>query len=221
MEQTETSVELRPITADEIMRILSGRRDFSRRVGRNLNLSGHPSFRVLREYLINDYFRENPITIEDSNFQGLIARDLHMPYLRGVNANLEGADLKGARLYQANLKGARLQGADLSLANLEGVTLHMADLRGVSLRKTELREAQLYGADLREADFTDANLYGVRFGGADLRGSVGLWDNPWIQAAIFGEGEFEDRGYRKTIVTNREKKIILKAITPEFDFREE
>jgi hypothetical protein len=78
-------------------------------------------------------------------------------YLR--EANLSGADLRGADLREADLSGANLRGADLREANLSG-----ADLRGAYLSEANLREA-----DLREADLREANLSGAYLRGADLR----------------------------------------------------
>ena len=63
-------------------------------------------------------------------------------------ANLAGADLRGADLYEANLRGANLTEADLRKANLTE-----ADLRWTNLRGANLRGASLRGANLRWADF--------------------------------------------------------------------
>ena len=68
-----------------------------------------------------------------------------------LQANLEGADLRGANLLLADLTGANLRGANLTLANLKG---------------TDLR-----GADLREANLVGARLIACDFEGADLRGT--------------------------------------------------
>ena len=57
------------------------------------------------------------------------------------DANLYGADLRGANLCDANLRGANLRGADLCDANLYG-----ANLRGADLCDVDLRGANLCGA---------------------------------------------------------------------------
>ena len=100
--------------------------------------------------------------------------DLYGADLRGADlreANLYGADLRGANLYGADLRGAYLRGAYLYGANLRGADLREADLYGADLRGAYLREADLYGADLREADLYGADLRGADLYGADLRGA--------------------------------------------------
>ena len=54
------------------------------------------------------------------------------------------------------LRGANLEGADLRRAKLYKATLSAANLRGANLAGADLRHAALYGADLREADLSDA-----------------------------------------------------------------
>ncbi|ECP2020639.1 pentapeptide repeat-containing protein [Salmonella enterica] len=61
----------------------------------------------------------------------------------GSRADLRGADLRGAELFDANLCGADLRGANLRDANLCGADLRGADLRG----------ANLCGADLPDLTF--------------------------------------------------------------------
>ncbi|EIL9123369.1 pentapeptide repeat-containing protein [Salmonella enterica] len=94
--------------------------------------------------------------------------------LRGANlrdANLCGADLRGANLRDANLRGANLRGADLRGANLCGADLFDADLRGADLYGADLFDADLRGANLRDADLYGANLCGANLRGADLCGA--------------------------------------------------
>ncbi|HHL2713023.1 TPA: pentapeptide repeat-containing protein [Yersinia enterocolitica] len=112
-----------------------------------------------------------------------------------VRANLQGVDLRGARL-PTNLQGVRLSGAlldgpavaEIALAiragradktalvraNLQGANLQGVDLRGVDLRGVDLRGAVLQGLDLRGVDLRGArlstNLQGVRLSGALLDG---------------------------------------------------
>ena len=83
-------------------------------------------------------------------------------------ANLRGADLRGANLREADLRGADLSGADLRGADLRGADLSGADLRGANLREADLSGADLSGADLHGADLRGANLYGADLRGADL-----------------------------------------------------
>ncbi|MJL70799.1 pentapeptide repeat-containing protein [Salmonella enterica subsp. enterica] len=84
----------------------------------------------------------------------------------GSRANLCGANLRGAELFDANLCGANLRGANLCDANLCG-----ANLRGANLCGADLFDADLRGADLRGADLYGANLCGANLRGANLRGA--------------------------------------------------
>jgi predicted secreted protein len=70
-------------------------------------------------------------------------------------ANLQRADLRGARLWAvratgADFAGADLRGAQLGTADLSGARLAGADLRGARLAGTNLVQAELLAADLRE-----------------------------------------------------------------------
>ncbi|EAR5745033.1 pentapeptide repeat-containing protein [Salmonella enterica] len=99
--------------------------------------------------------------------------------LRGANlcdANLRGADLRGANLCDANLRGADLRGANLCDANLCGANLCDANLRGADLR----------GANLCDANLCDANLCDTNLRGADLYGA----DLPDLTFVILGEKYF-------------------------------
>ena len=70
----------------------------------------------------------------------------------GQKANLSGADLRWANLYEANLSGSNLRGSDLCEANLSGANLRETDLSEANLRGADLRGANLRGANLRGAD---------------------------------------------------------------------
>ena len=88
-------------------------------------------------------------------------------------ANLRDADLYDADLRWANLRGANLSDADLSWANLRGANLSAADLRGANLRSSnlsvaDLRGANLSSANLRSANLSDANLCNAKLSGAKL-----------------------------------------------------
>ncbi|EDQ6032463.1 pentapeptide repeat-containing protein [Salmonella enterica subsp. enterica serovar Kottbus] len=89
----------------------------------------------------------------------------------GSRANLCGANLRDADLYDANLYGANLRDADLYGANLRGANLRDADLYDANLYGANLRGADLRDANLRGADLRDANLYGANLRGANLRGA--------------------------------------------------
>jgi uncharacterized protein YjbI with pentapeptide repeats len=86
----------------------------------------------------------------------------------GIQLQLRGADLTGARLQGADLRSADLQGADLIAANLSGADLRQADLRNADLKAADLRKANLRGADLRGADLIGADLREAQTQGTKL-----------------------------------------------------
>jgi len=86
-------------------------------------------------------------------------------------ANLRGAELRGANLISANLGDAELRGANLGGANLRGAELEGANLAGANLGDAELRGANLISANLGDAELRGANLRGANLGGANLRGA--------------------------------------------------
>jgi uncharacterized protein YjbI with pentapeptide repeats len=102
-------------------------------------------------------------------------------------AQLQGANLTGARLQGAHLSGAGLQGVSLFMAQLQGADLNRAqlqganltgaaqlqsvDLRNAQLQGADLRYTQLQGANLRDAQLQGANLYRAQLQGADLSGA--------------------------------------------------
>ena len=68
---------------------------------------------------------------------------------KGLQANLEGADLRGARFTNANLQKAILC----------GVHLHHAVLLGAKLQKANLLQADLYNANLISAELPEVLLF--------------------------------------------------------------
>ena len=122
------------------------------------------------------------IEIKDSNGTVLMTvnnADLYGANLRGANlygadlcgANLQCADLRGADLRGANLGGADLRSADLCGANLRGADLRDADLRCADLRGADLRDAELRCADLRDVNLYGANLYSTSLRNVNLYGA--------------------------------------------------
>ena len=96
-------------------------------------------------------------------------------------ANLRGADLRDADLRGADLRGVNLSGADLRGANLRGAILSVVDLRWVDLRGAILSVVDLRWVDLRGADLSGANLRGADLRGAVLRGAIlSVVDLRWV-----------------------------------------
>ena len=137
----------------------------------------------------------------------------HMHWLRGdcdgwkdMRADLYGANLREANLYEADLYGANLRGADLYEADLYGANLREANLYEADLRGADLRGADLYGANLRGADLYGADLRGANLYEADLYGAKNV---PYIPYACPDTGSFT--AWKK----DGTGKLIIKLLIPE------
>ncbi|MEM4702983.1 MAG: pentapeptide repeat-containing protein [Candidatus Pacearchaeota archaeon] len=181
--------QLIPMKGDELVKkILAGERNFSRiKLEEGFNLSNHESFEELQKYLINAGLYLNPIIIDNSELRGVVAKTLYLPFFRGREADLSGADLS-----EANLSGAYIWRANLSRAYLSE-----ANLSGAYIWRANLSEAYLSEANLLRAYLSEANL-----SRADLKNVKNLAKTFNLEHAIFCY----------TIVTEREKKIIEKAL---------
>ena len=87
---------------------------------------------------------------------------------------LSGAYLGHAAWWNANLVGANLRGADLSFAdlreaNLDGAVADRANLRGASCKKASMNGFSAIGANLSLADMSEANCAGASFLQSDLQ----------------------------------------------------
>lgn len=103
-----------------------------------------------------------------------------------VAADLNGANLQGAYLFQTNLRGADLMWADLqeaflSEADLQAANLQRANLRAVDLSGANLKQARMEGAILKET-----SLEGTDLRGADLTDATGLTKKQ-IETALIDE----------------------------------
>lgn len=133
----------------------------------------------------------NPKHLEILN-QGVAAWNEWLATYRGLEVNLEGVELNGAklsgidfhstflndaRLREADLKGANLNSAMFSDADLYKADLREADLREAYLRRAYVDQADLSGGDLRKANlgnawFREVNLKGANLAGAFLFGTL-------------------------------------------------
>ena len=118
------------------------------------------------------------------------------------NANLSGADLRGADFHGANLHNADLSSANLRGADFHGANLHNANLSGADFYGANLLNANLRGADLHNADLSGANLRG-----ADLRSAKNV---PYIPMVCPEEGDFI--GWKKA--EGNKDKVIVKLHIP-------
>ena len=87
----------------------------------------------------------------------------------GECADLSGANLRDADLYDADLRGANLYDADLRWATLRGANLYDANLSCANLSGANLRYANLRCANLRDANLSCADLSNADLSNADLR----------------------------------------------------
>ncbi|EGE9494485.1 pentapeptide repeat-containing protein [Salmonella enterica subsp. enterica serovar Muenchen] len=151
----------------------------------------------------------------DANLRGANLRgaDLCDANLRG--ANLRGADLRGANLCDANLRGANLRGADLRGANLCGANLRGADLRGANLCGANLCDANLCGANLCGANLCDANLCGADL--PDLtfvilgeKYFISITNGEYVRAGCQNHTVEEWRKYSKQEITEMDGRKALK-----------
>lgn len=91
--------------------------------------------------------------------------------LRGVdfrNANLSEADLSNSKLNREELHFGGLVAPDFTNAILEFTKLNDADLRGANLTNVNLSNADLTNANLSCANLTNANLFYAKLINADL-----------------------------------------------------
>ena len=177
--------------------------------------------------MINTIDADAENKINPDNWKGLLADgsvisatdlkmmiDNHHQWLKGfpnagerlvlVNADLSGADLKGATLIKAildatNLTEADFSGADLSHASLVGADLSGAELRrttmkGANFSEANLKDAHLFRADLSHAVLSHANLhraplYKSNLSHADLRGAD--LEGAYLYEAVLSEANMK------------------------------
>jgi uncharacterized protein YjbI with pentapeptide repeats len=97
----------------------------------------------------------------------------------GARANLRGANLAGANLWDANLRGAKLWGANLRDANLGDANLWCSNLKNANLKNANLENANLENASLKFANLENANLENASLKFANLENAnlenANLW----------------------------------------------
>jgi hypothetical protein len=100
--------------------------------------------------------------------------------------NLEGVNLRAARLKDADLTHARLGTADLS----------HADLRNADLTGADIRQTAFVGADLRGANLTVWGWLNNDLSDADLRDATGVTQE-WLDNACGSAATQVPAGLRK------------------------
>jgi uncharacterized protein YjbI with pentapeptide repeats len=120
------------------------------------------------------------------------------------NADLRGANLKGAILYEAHLEGAKMSLAHLENADLYGAFLERADLGAVHLSGVRLSSAHL-SADTRLSQVILPDQKGVGPYLADIQwGGANLSDIAW--SSIKMTREEYDAAKGETMV--KEKRVL-------------
>lgn len=91
---------------------------------------------------------------------------------RGVDIDLNGADLSKANLAEVDLRRASLIRANLRRTDLSDANLRDSYLSKSDLSRANLKRADLTGADLTLANLTKANLMGSNFAQAVVGSTV-------------------------------------------------
>ena len=209
-------------------KILNGERDFSNiRLEKRFNLNKHEGFITLNDYLKSQTnLSSNPIIIDNSDFKGISARELHLPYISGKSVNFRWAKLYKANFECSNFEGAEIRWASLIDANFECANLYNTIFRSTNLRDANLRYANLEKANLSWVNLEGSNLERANLGWANLEGSNLGWANfrqaSLIDANLKGakiyKANFEDTILNGTKLEKKysinKKKKILKQIKP-------
>jgi uncharacterized protein YjbI with pentapeptide repeats len=121
------------------------------------------------------------------------------------NANLKGAEFKGAILNNANLMEADLTDASfvkasLNHANLIKANLNNADLTGITAKKAALIKADLSGAKMIGANLMEANLKSATLVRTDFR-MANLYGAE-VMRAVVGETDFRGATLKMTKISD-------------------
>lgn len=205
-----------------VKRILSGERDL-----KGIVLT--PGFILSRDNglgEINDYAIKNTrslhnrgIDLSGSEFEGIVAPELYLPYLIAENAIFRNCDFRranfhGGDFYQANFQVSVLRGAELyekSLAESQNGNFageseqegHPSNFTQAHLSYTDMRFAFAYHCYFGGADFEGAKVSGLCLEGADLTNALNL-----EQAIGLGYANFD-----KTLVDIHNNSIIMEALS--------
>ena len=123
------------------------------------------------ENTYRDMYKSKPSEEIQSLLTLLFVQDDGYHTFRGLQINLQGSWLNGAKLDEARLVNADLTGIRLQEANLNAARLHGADLKNAQLGRAMLIAARLRGADLRDTNLQFAYVNGAQLQGANLYGA--------------------------------------------------
>ncbi len=183
---------------DFIRKILEGERDFNGiELEYNFDLSGHELFGKMQDYLRKEYLAKSPVIINNSDFAGVKASGLYLPYLQ-----VEHSVLWNSNFEYSVLNFANFHYAELTYADFKHTAATHADFRNADLHHVNLEHANLYFSDFQNANFDSTQLLGADLVLADLRGVRNLEKSFNLRCAIFAE----------TKVTPREEAIVRNAL---------
>ena len=100
------------------------------------------------EVWLNDKTKGLQANLENANLEYADLENVNLKYANLENANLEYADLENVNLKYANLENANLEYANLEYANLENANLRYANLENADLKYANLENANLENANL-------------------------------------------------------------------------
>ncbi|MDP2908105.1 MAG: pentapeptide repeat-containing protein [Nanoarchaeota archaeon] len=235
---------------DEFVKnVMNGKRYFKKVfLEQGFDLNGYEVFGELQAYLKCQDFEKDPVSMEKACIVRVKAEGLYFPYLKCLDANLEGTILRNAYLKQIDLRSSYLDGVDFGNSCLEGANLWNANLcrakfvnanllnvnfekaflKGAYFSNAYLENVKLNGANVRNANFENANLKNADFSNARLW-FVNL-DNANLENANFECADIagvknlerclniESARFYKTEMTKKEYNILKKVLVKKEQF---
>lgn len=188
------SKRLSLVTGEELIRkITEGERDLRRTtLMPRTDLTALDGYEAMLHYLreVGQDLRVNPILLEGAEFKQVVARGIYLPFARGKQVDLTGANLQGANLFNGYLVDIIAPDADFS----NRADLGMADMRQGNLQRACWRGTNVWKTDYAEADIRNARELerAVALGDAHFyRTRVTPVDKAIIQAALASNELFQ------------------------------
>lgn len=164
--------EEKPLTREDVLRLIQENGGTAKKLHlsgkvfeENIDLRGFDLREVILENAVFKFKLREPSTQEDP---GLAEHES----LREMGAHFEEANLSGADLRGARLQEAHFEKASLTHSNLEEAFLSNAHLERANLMYADFKGAKLGGAHLRQADLSFADFAGANLGAAQLSGAT-------------------------------------------------
>lgn len=158
-------------------KLFSGERDFSGIILKEgFNLSRHPEFSYLQDYLRSQDLTKNPVILNGAKLRHMSASGLYLPYVEG----------NGIDFGYSNLRSACLENGSFEEGNFE-----YANMKKAALDRTNLERAILPYAVLRGATLSGSNAYLTDFSLSDMRGIKGMEAIQGLAYAIFTDAQVD------------------------------